>query len=234
MEYNYKKYTHRHKSLKSASNYLSRFYDNLALDYDGDSVYDSTIQNLRNIKELCDKISERIDNIISSNSKELNEVKYTYLSLMNTVGNFNYLNYQAVINASKQIDSLVNHTIIEQPFTYGVAEELPHLILKSVFLCSIQSNDYEYTNYVRSTDIHSIDISSVVNKVDLGHTALYALVLYNMLWDYRLKPMGKYHTKYYLSADSMCDFVRSIGVADTVIDYYKENGITLVERVGIK
>lgn len=111
MEYNYKKYAHRHKALKSAAAYLTRFYDNLALDYDGDSVYKSTVDNLTDIKDLCLKIVNRIDNIVSNNSKELNEVKYTYLSLVNSAGNFKYLNYQAMIDANKLLDCLVNSTL---------------------------------------------------------------------------------------------------------------------------
>lgn len=234
MEYNYKKYTHRHKALKSAMTYLTRFYDNLALDYDGDSVYKSTVDNLTDIKDLCLKIIDRIDSIVSNNSKELNEVKYTYISLVNSAGNFKYLNYQAVIDANKLLDCLVNSTLTKDIFTYEVAEQLPKIILKSLFIYSAQSKDYEYLNYLRTLDVNSVDLSSLIDNVDFGHTALYAMVLYGMLWDTRLKPMGKYHTKYYLEPDSMCKFVSALGITDDVIGYYKTYKEDLIERVGIR
>ena len=236
MDYDYRKYNHRSKSLKSANNYLSRFYENLDLDYDDEVVYDSTVKNLMGIKQLCDSISKRIDTIVSRNSKELNEIKYTYLSIVNSLSTFKYLNYQSVSETSKHIDSLVNNLIANGLFSYDVAEQLPVLIVKLIFIQSIQSVDYEYVRYLHSLNVAEVDINRMISRIDLGTTAMYALVLYDMLWENKLKPMGKYHNRYYLTPDSMYEFVSNLGISGELLNYYTDhkNSNSLIEQVGIK
>jgi hypothetical protein len=236
MNYNYKRYNHRSKSLKSANSYLSKFFDNLELDYDDEAVYGATVKNLLGIKKLCLKIADRIDIIVSQNSKELNEVRYTYLSVINSAGSFKYLTYQAVVDVSKKIDSLVNPIITDPKFNYSVAEQLPILILKLIFLCSVKSADYEYVNYVHTLNISAVDFNALIGKIDFSQTVMYALSLYGMLWEHKLKPMSKYHGKYYLSPDSMYEFISKFGGTEELLNYYVENKSdnTFIEQVGIK
>lgn len=238
MDYNYKKNNHRSKSLKSANTYLSKFLENLELDYDDETIYDVTIKNLLGIKQLCTAISTKIDTIVSRNSKELNEVKYTYLTVANSVGSFKYLNYQAVVETSKKVEAYINQIITasDVQFDYIVAAALPSTILKLIFISSIQSNEYEYISYLRSLDLATFNIQQVLSHIDISQSAMYALVLYGMLWEHKLKPMGKYHSKYYLTPDSMYEFVTSLGVSEEFLDYYikYKNDNSLVEQVGIR
>ena len=236
MEYDYKKYNHRSKSLKSANTYLTKFIENLELDYDEDAIYDATIKNLLGVKQLCDNISKRIDGIVAKNSKELNEIKYTYLSIANSVVNFKYMNYQAVVNAGNSIDSLINSTVSQPEFSYSQAEELPYTILKLIFICSAQSTDFEYVNYLHSLDIHSLSIDKIVGDIDLGTTSMYALVLYHLLWENKFKSMGKYQGKYYLAANSMYEFISNLGVSADLLKYYDKNkgDSSIIEKVGIR